>query len=1092
MCSSVRPIPPHPRRHPFRFPIALSLVLAALLGVGAPPVQAAPSFTVDSIDPVVFTTSPGTGSGCTQPTNSVTLPDATGTGTISYTITPTLPAGITLSGRDLTAAPATVQAQAATAYTYTATDDADAQTASLTLTIEVVDERAVLQTLYNATDGPNWKTTTGGWANPITATCLADLQGVTLTSGRVARISLIENKLTGSIPPELGKLTGLTRLFLNSVEPADPNDNQLTGEIPPELGKLTRLTQLQLHNNQLTGEIPPELGTLTELTWLWLYNNQLTGEIPDLSKLAKLRLLHLHNNQLSGAIPAGTDNANNPTGLAKLTNLEVLSLSDNQLTGEIPPELGTLANLLNLYLDNNQLSGALPTELGSLANLSGLFLNNNRLEGALPTELGNLTYLTYLWLHNNQLSGTIPTQLDSLTSLIWLYLHNNQLSGTIPTQLGSLTSLQRLYLHDNQLTGALPTQLGSLASLQGLYLYNNRLSGALPTELGSLANLQQLYLYNNPLSGPVPSGWGGSTYPLTSLTDLDLSYTNLTGTLPTALATRRDADPPTLTVTWDTIVDRTSLPTEVASVRIEWASPPDPTVTDPTAFSVGPPAGTTFPEPRQIYTLTALDSGGDAVTDRLSASIEVCLPRPAGLTAPLYVYRYQPAADTTQPGRWERLTAGWRVSDREVCATVSQFSDFQVGTYTPPPPPPPSRQGGGGGRPRDDHGNSASRATRIPLTARMVGQIGTRSDVDYFTLTVPHAGILVVETTGSTDTRGTVWQDGARLATADSGGTGQNFRLSVQAEAGPVVIAVRGNGRQTGRYVLQTTLVVGFLENPSPDSFQSGIGTLSGWVCEADEVVLEINGTPFSAAYGTARSDTQDTCGDTDNGFGLLFNWNELGDGRHEVVALVDGVELSRTSVTVTTLGTPFLREASGTCEATDFPSTGEHVTLVWQEAKQNFVITDGGSPPTGSSAVESEVTGFLENPAPNSFQSGVGLLSGWVCEADGVTLEIDGQTVTAAYGTDRADTADACGDTDNGFGLLFNWNELGDGDYEVIARADGVAFDRATVRVVTLGEPFLREARGTCEVVDFPEVGDTVTLTWQTAQQNFVITAVR
>ena len=1007
MCSSVRPIPPHPRRHPFRFPIALSLVLAALLGVGAPPVQAAPSFTVDSIDPVVFATSPGTGSGCTQqPTNSVTLPDATGTGTISYTIIPALPAGITLSGRDLVAAPATVQAQAATAYTYTATDDADAQTASLTLTIEVVDERAVLQALYNATDGSNWKTTTGGWANPITATCLADLHGVTLTSGRVARISLAENKLTGSIPPELGKLTSLTHLVLNSIEPADSNDNQLTGEIPPELGTLTSLTQLQLHNNQLTGEIPPELGTLTKLTYLWLYNNQLTGEIPDpskltklkllrldgnqltgeipdlselasledlylhdnqltgeipdLSKLAKLRLLHLHNNQLTGEIPPE---------LGTLANMEVLSLSDNQLTGEIPPELGTLANLLNLYLDNNQLSGPIPTELGNLTNLSGLFLNNNQLEGALPTELGNLTYLTYLWLHNNQLSGTIPTQLGSLTSLIWLYLHNNQLSGTIPTQLGSLTSLQRLYLHNNRLTGTIPTQLGSLTSLQRLYLHDNQLSGALPTELGSLANLQQLYLYNNPLSGPVPSGWGDSTYPLTSLTDLDLSYTNLTGTLPTALATRRDADPPTLTVTWDTIVDQTALPTEVASVRLEWAAPPDSTVTDPTAFSVGPPAGTTFPEPRQIYTLTALDSERNAVTDRLSASIEVCLPRPAGLAAPLYLYRYQPAADTTQPGRWERLTAGWRVSDREVCATVSQFSDFQVGSYTPPPPPP--RQGGGGGRPRDDHGNSASRATRIPLTARMVGQIGTRSDVDYFTLTAPHAGILVVNTTGTTDTRGTVWQDGARLATADSGGTGQNFRLSVQAEAGPVVIAVRGNGRQTGRYVLQTALVAGFLENPAPNSFQSGIGTLSGWVCEADEVVLEINGTPFPAAYGTDRADTAETaageelCGDTDNGFGLLFNWNELGDGRHEVVALVDGVELSRTSVTVTTLGTPFLREASGTCEATDFPSTGERVTLVWQEARQNFVITDGSSPPAGSSAVDKRSHRLSGEPRP-------------------------------------------------------------------------------------------------------------------------------
>ncbi len=448
-------------------------------------------------------------------------------------------------------------------------------------------------------------------------------------------------------------------------------------------------------------------------------------------------------------------------------------------------------------------------------------------------------------------------------------------------------------------------------------------------------------------------------------------------------------------------------------------------------------------------------------------------------------------------------TFEYTVSDDQGSSTTATVRvGVGVGAPPPPPPPPPpptTRGGGGGGRstPRDDHGNTATGASRVQLNTRTgsattSGQLQTAGDVDYFRLTVPDAGILFVETTGSTNTIGTLWQDGEVLGHAIEGGSGQNFGLSVSVQSGQVVIAVQGFGDATGRYALRTTLVVGFLENPSPNSFQSGIGTLSGWVCEADEVVLEINGTPFPAAYGTARSDTQDACGDTDNGFGLLFNWNELGDGRHEVVALGDGVELSRTSVTVTTLGTPFLREASGTCDATDFPSTGEHVTLVWQEAKQNFVITDGGSPPTGSSAVESEVTGFLENPAPDSFQSGVGLLSGWVCEADSVTLEIDGQTYTAGYGTDRADTADACGDRDNGFGLLFNWNELGDGDYEVIARADGVAFDRATVRVVTLGEPFLREASGTCEVVDFPEVGDTVTLTWQTAQQNFVITAVR
>ena len=82
-------------------------------------------------------------------------------------------------------------------------------------------------------------------------------------------------------------------------------------------------------------------------------------------------------------------------------------------------------------------------------------------------------------------------------------------------------------------------------------------------------------------------------------------------------------------------------------------------------------------------------------------------------------------------------------------------------------------------------------------------------------------------------------------------------------------------------------------------------------------------------------------CGDTDNGFGLLFNWNLLGDGEHAVSVFVDEVELGRATVRVTTLGVEFLRDAAGACVVEDFPSLGESVTLAWQQTQQNFVITD-------------------------------------------------------------------------------------------------------------------------------------------------------
>ena len=287
---------------------------------------------------------------------------------------------------------------------------------------------------------------------------------------------------------------------------------------------------------------------------------------------------------------------------------------------------------------------------------------------------------------------------------------------------------------------------------------------------------------------------------------------------------------------------------------------------------------------------------------------------------------------------------------------------------------------------------------------------------------------------------------------------------------------------------------VGYLENPGPESFQSGVGVISGWVCEAAVVEVEVeteSGVILHqvAAYGTERLDTEPICGDTDNGFGLLFNWNRLEDGEHRVVATVDGVELGRATFTVTTLGAEFVRDVAGECVVENFPLSGETVPLRWQQNSQNFVLAEGQAP-RGTNHPGSAGVGYLENPGPSAFQSGIGILSGWVCEAAEVEIAIGALPVqVAAYGTERLDTETVCGDTDNGFGLLFNWNRLGAGEHEVVAYVDGVELGRATVQVTTLGHEFLRGAEGECVVANFPMPGETVTLEWQQNSQNFVIT---
>ena len=455
-------------------------------------------------------------------------------------------------------------------------------------------------------------------------------------------------------------------------------------------------------------------------------------------------------------------------------------------------------------------------------------------------------------------------------------------------------------------------------------------------------------------------------------------------------------------------------------------------------------------------------------------------------------------ADPVLPGQVVTVdytvpSSAWPALQDPAGNEVVSFADEAVDNQAvrrPPPPPVTGGGGGGGGACTEDvHGNTATQASAIALATEIPGAICPAADVDYFTVTAPGRGLLFVDTTGSVNTRGTLWQDNVVLATGPTSGREQDSRFGALVQAGQIVVAVQGQGGATGDYALAVTFTPGSLENPGADSFQSGVGVLSGWVCDAAVVEIELNGVPQGAAYGTERVDTADVCGDTDNGFGLLFNWNLLGEGVHDVIALVDGVELDRAAVTVTTLGAEFLRDIAGTCEVADFPLPGETMTLVWQQNSQNFVLAQGSPPTRTGPGQPTLLTGFLENPGPHSFQSGIGILSGWVCDADQVELVLGDLPVQiAAYGTERLDTAGVCGDTDNGFGLLFNWNLLGEGEHEVVAYADEEELGRATVRVTTLGAEFLRGVEGECVVPDFPSTGETVTLEWQQTSQNFVI----
>ena len=216
-------------------------------------------------------------------------------------------------------------------------------------------------------------------------TALTSWNGITVGSldgiQRVTELDMDGQGLNGTIPAQLGELTGLRELRLAW-------GNQLTGSIPAELGRLTSLTFLNLAANHLSGSIPPELGSIG----------------PQLTHLV-----------LSAPQPL-------PDGVG--------------LTGSIPAQLGNLSGLTSLYLDGNRLTGSIPPRLGRLLKLSWLNLTRNQLTGAIPTQLGELTNLTNLRLEDNQLSGPIPSQLSRLTNLRKVYLtRNTGFSGCVPPRL---------------------------------------------------------------------------------------------------------------------------------------------------------------------------------------------------------------------------------------------------------------------------------------------------------------------------------------------------------------------------------------------------------------------------------------------------------------------------------------------------------------------------------------------------------------------------------------------------------------------------------------------------------------------------------
>ncbi|KAL8483500.1 hypothetical protein ACS0TY_026258 [Phlomoides rotata] len=253
----------------------------------------------------------------------------------------------------------------------------------------------------------------------------------------LASLELSYNRLSGGIPSTFGD-SMLQILWLN-----DQDGGGMSGPIDV-IGTMVGLTTVWLHGNQFTGPIPDDIGRLTSLRVLNLNSNRLVGLIPSALADMNLQLLNLNNNMFMGPVPkfkaanvtyapnsfcqsdpgeqcapqvtALLDflhNVNYPERLASEwtgndpctgpwwgitcrsgNQVSVINLQKLGLNGTLSPSLLNLSSLVEIHLEGNNLNGRVPASIAQLRSLRLLNLSGNNFEPPLPKFRDNVKVVT--------------------------------------------------------------------------------------------------------------------------------------------------------------------------------------------------------------------------------------------------------------------------------------------------------------------------------------------------------------------------------------------------------------------------------------------------------------------------------------------------------------------------------------------------------------------------------------------------------------------------------------------------------------------------------------------------------------------------
>jgi len=129
------------------------------------------------------------------------------------------------------------------------------------------------------------------------------------------------------------------------------------------------------------------------------------------------------------------------------------------------------------------------------------------------------------------------------------------------------------------------------------------------------------------------------------------------------------------------------------------------------------------------------------------------------------------------------------------------------------------------------------------------------------------------------------------------------------------------------------------------------------------------------------------------------------------------------------------------------------------------------------------------ETPIQGQTYSGIGIVRGWACNAETVTIQFNDSTpLVAAYGSSRPDTQGVCGDDTNGYGVAFAWGNLGNGTHVAKTVIDGINVSEVEFTVSGLDEPFMTGLSAEYVLQDFPTPGESVVVRWSQPDQNFII----